>query len=89
MIRITIELIPRGDVTQKQHLGTADIINDGTGTRELGNYTVRLSKWGRPNTIWKMSRVTGFRRLKFGPWDLLFLALAATVGKRMFKRARD
>ncbi len=87
MIRITIELIPRGDVTQKRHLGTADIINDGTGTRGLGNYTVRLSRRGQPNSIWKMGRVTGFKRLRYGAWDLLFLALSATVGKRMFKRA--
>lgn len=76
MIRITVELIPRGDVANKQHLGTADIINDGTGTRR-----------GQPTSTWKTGHLTGFPRLKFGAWDLLFMALAATIGKRMLKRA--
>lgn len=38
MIRITIELIPNGQVENKRSLGHIDIINDGTGTKKNGNY---------------------------------------------------
>lgn len=85
MIRITVELIPARAPDKPRHLGTALITNDGTGTPESGNYTVRLSKWGRPNTTWKTGRVENFPRRKLGPWDLLLFALVATVGKRTLK----
>lgn len=83
MIRVTVELVPRGDETKKQHLGTAEIINDGTGTLETGNYTIHLSRWGQPKQAWKKGKLSGFPRLKLGPWDLLLLALAATIGNRV------
>lgn len=38
MIRITIELIPNGQVENKRSLGHIDIINDGTGTKTNGKY---------------------------------------------------
>lgn len=83
MIRVTIELVPRGDESKKQHLGTAEIINDGTGNMEVGNYTVRLSKWGKPNQTWKKGALSGFPRQRLGSWDLLALALVATIGDRI------
>lgn len=81
MIRITVELIPFG-LLSPVHLGTADIINDGTGTRSIGNYTVRLSRKGQPGSTWKTAVVRGFPRLRLGAWDILYLALHAVVGKR-------
>ncbi len=48
MIIVTIELAPQGDMVHRRHLGTAYIVNDGTGDLQLGNYTIQLSKWGRP-----------------------------------------
>ena len=40
-LRVTVELIPRGDETRKQKVAVVDIVNDGTGTHEIGNYDVR------------------------------------------------
>lgn len=81
MIRVTVELIPLGFL-RPVHLGTADIINDGSGTRGSGNYTVRLSRRGQPTSIWKTGTVHGFPRLRMGAWDLLFRALREIVGGR-------
>jgi len=82
MIRITIELIPAGSPEYKQHLGTAEISNDGTGDAIISDYDVFLSKWGKPKVAWKRAKVMGFNRRKRGPWDLLYLALQAAVGSR-------
>lgn len=83
MIRVTVELLPRGDASNPQHLGTAYITNEGTGDRNIGDYSVKLSKWGKPDVTWKTGSLTGFPRLKLGPWDLLCLCLIATLGNRI------
>jgi hypothetical protein len=82
MLRITIELLPHGNDAKPEHLGTAEIANDGGGTADLGNYRVRLSTWGNPPRLWRTGRLEGFPRQKLGPWDLMLWALAAVVGKR-------
>ena len=81
MIRVTVELIPHG-VGKPRHLGTAYIVNDGSGDVVIGNYKATLSKWGRPKAVWKGVEVKGFNRKKRGAWDLLYLTLKAAVGKR-------
>lgn len=87
MLVVTVELWPQGDRAQARHLGTATIANDGTSrSPEVGNYSVTLSKWGRPKVAWRRGIVNGFRRQRFGPWDLLFAALAACVGDRLSNR---
>lgn len=40
-LRVTVELIPRGDDRHKRTVAVVDICNDGTGTNEVGNYAVR------------------------------------------------
>jgi len=40
-LRVTVELIPRGDESRKRKVAVVDIANDGTGTHEVGNYDVR------------------------------------------------
>lgn len=40
-LRVTIELIPRGDESHKRKVAVVDITNDETGTHEVGNYDVR------------------------------------------------
>jgi hypothetical protein len=82
MIRVTVELLPKGDESQKRHLGTALIANDGTGSEREGNYNVQLSKWGEPGIAWKKGRVEGFPRKGLGPWDLLGVALATILADR-------
>lgn len=89
MIRVTIEMLPLGNESRKHHLGTVTIANDGTGTRGLGNYNVRLSRRGKPDSTWRTARITGFRRLQRGAYDLLLLALAATVGQRYLKQSGE
>lgn len=81
MIRITIELLPKGDETKKRHLGTAEIANIG-GSLTSGNYAVKLSKWGNPKSTWRSGSVEDFPRQRLGAWDLLYRALRNTVGKR-------
>lgn len=83
MIRVTIELLRHGSEAHKRHLGTIEIANDGTGDADMGNYSVRLSKFGNPMSTWKRGAVTGFARRKRGPFDLLLLALLRTVGTRI------
>jgi len=85
MLRITIEILPFGFEKNKRHLGTATIANDGTGTLKTGNYTYKLSKWGRPDAVWRRGHITGFPRGgrgSLGPWDLLFRVLKDAVGRR-------
>ncbi len=82
MLVVTIEMAPKGDLTKKRHLGTAYISNNLEGDIQTGSYSVSLSKWGKPDVIWKKGRVRGFARLTRGPWDLLYLALRNTVGSR-------
>lgn len=82
MLRITVELLPKGDASRSRHLGTAYITNDGSGDTQHGNYTVVLSKWDKPSAVWREGRVEGFPRRSRGSWDLLFRALRACVGVR-------
>jgi len=85
MVRVTVELLPFGAETRKRHLGTMEISNDGSGGETVGNYRVRLSKWSRPDSTWRTGEVMGFQRRRRGPWDLLLVALLATVGDRLPK----
>ena len=82
MIKVTVELISAIDPSRNRHLGTAFISNDGKGTPSVADYNVSLSKRGLPKSVWKSGRVRGFKRLKLGAWDLLYLALRNTVGDR-------
>jgi hypothetical protein len=81
MIIVRVELWPRGDKSKARCLGEAEIANVG-GTKEIGDYDVRLLKWGAGRRTWKKGRLAGFPRLKLGPWDLLYRALAAIVHDR-------
>lgn len=75
MILVTIELISA--ITHRRStLGVVKIANDGTGPREVGNYDVQLLRRGSTKA-WRAGRVTGFRRLSRGAYDLLHLALVA------------
>jgi len=82
MIKITVELLPYGSEIGKKNLGIAEISNDATGTKTIGNYNIKLFKWGNSKVVWKKGRVEGFRRLTRGPWDLMYLALKNIVGDR-------
>lgn len=83
MLRVTIELVSAIHPSRDRVLGVAEIANTGGGTMENGNYSVRLSKWApKLKETWKTGEVTGFDRVKRGPWDLLLCALVSLIGKR-------
>lgn len=86
MIVCLVEYWPRGDRERAQPLGLIEIVNDGSGTRDVGNYRVtcfRPTERGQEQfQVWRSAEVRGFRRLKLGPFALLFLALQAIFSKR-------
>jgi len=42
MIRVTIDLIPSGQMDKRKSLYHIDIINDGTGTKGVGKYKYQI-----------------------------------------------
>ncbi len=68
MIEVTATLYPKGDKTKGRVLGRIEIANDGTGTKEAGNYEGKLFAeycQGRPG------KVAGFRRARQSVWTLV------------------
>jgi hypothetical protein len=66
-------------------LARAEIRNDGTGDRELGNYEVTVYDPApyyalRGGTL--SGEVRGFPRRKLGVWDLVHRALDGVLGER-------
>lgn len=82
MIRVNIEMWPRGDKSRAYHLGTVEIANDGTGSGDRGNYMVRAARRDSPLRDWRREAVKDFPRRSLGPYDLLLRALVAVVGPR-------
>lgn len=83
MMRITLDLLPKGNEGRKVHLGTIQIANDATGTDARGNYRFTLSKRGYPLSVWKEGTLTGFPRKRLGPYDLLLLCLVHVLSDRL------
>lgn len=57
----------------------------------IANYNVRFfssdkGKKYNPDRVWKKAEVAGFHRVRFGKWDLIYLALHAIVGARHMNR---
>lgn len=72
MLRITIELWPRGDRTKAETIATMDLWNDGTGTVEEGNYLGQAVTYPSP---WRPIERRGglvVRHKRSDPlWDLV------------------
>ncbi len=85
MIVVKIEMWPKGIEAKKYGLGEMRIANDGAGTHARGDYDVVLMKGERlakrPG-LWRRTRVVNFPRSRLGVYDLIFRALAASVGAR-------
>lgn len=91
MIVVKIEMWPRGDESRAVEFARAVITNQVDKTLATGgargDYDVELKGgvYGRENPlkgVWKRGKVVGFDRMKRGVWDLLYQALANTVGGR-------
>jgi hypothetical protein len=78
MLRITVELMPSSG-NELQRLGTALIANDGTGTQEVGNYTVRL--FNEKQGQWKHGEYLAFPRQELNMWYLLHCCLGAALAE--------
>ena len=72
MIRVTIQLIPRGDESKARTLGTMEIVNDATGTPDVGNYDGTLhAEYTRADG--RKGRVINFKRRGQSVWSFLKL----------------
>ena len=75
MIVIPIELQPLGVAEHKRPLGELHIINDGTGTRNVGHYRV-IVKGANGRTI-REARVSDWPRLSRPVFELILACLTA------------
>jgi hypothetical protein len=77
MIRVTVELIPGGDESspRRKVLGSIDIVNDGTGTADVGNYTGRMR--AEYTLKDRNARVTNFHRRRQSVMSLVGAFLKA------------
>lgn len=79
VLRVTVEEVADSDGGGIGRLvGIAHIKNDGTGTTDVGNYDVFVSKIGRTfqgNVPWRQVKLEGFRRWQYTPWHLVAQAL--------------
>lgn len=80
MIRVTIELVPRGDESRTRVLAVGTIVNDGSGTLQRGNYRFRLSQSGRVGAVSREGEVRNFPRRAKNVWHLLALVLNTAFG---------
>lgn len=73
IVKIELHSAVTGEVSEIAHMR---IINDGTGTRDLGNYDVELME-GRKDgrRVAMKSRVEGYPRLPYTVWELVRRAL--------------
>lgn len=84
MVVVKIEVWPHGREEDRYTIGEARIINDCTGTTELGNYGVELKHAGKfygKSGIWKRGRVVGHQR-ELSPYHLVMKAIKAALGIR-------
>jgi hypothetical protein len=88
VIRVTVQLIPKGDERRARTLGTMDIANDGTGTEELGHYSGTLHA-EYTGTNGRRGRVEGFARRRQSVWSLVGAFLAQWGHTKTKGRAAD
>lgn len=70
MIRITVELLPKGSEVGKRTLGTMEIANDATGSRSIGNYRGTLhAEYTGP--AGRGGHVFQFKRNQQSVWSLV------------------
>lgn len=70
MIRVTVELLPRGSEYGKRTLGTMEIANDGTGDQFVGNYVGEMhAEYTTPDG--RRGRVRSFNRKSQSVWSLV------------------
>ena len=90
MIVVRVELWPGGYRNRMKHLGTMTIVNDGTGSKTIGNYDVSLSGRNHDDPIALhlhgkgrvyRGRVVGHPRLRMSMWRLIHKAVNSVFGE--------
>lgn len=82
MLRVIIEIWPRGSYEHKRTLAVMDIANDGSGSEARGNYVYRVYKRGTADgfpsrmPISRSGRITNYPRKSYPVWVLLKRILA-------------
>lgn len=75
MIRITVEMLPKGDKSRAYTLAQGVISNDGSGTLDVGNYIYGFSgqakRAGHDPGIRTSGEFKGFARRREDVWELL------------------
>lgn len=81
MMRVILEIIPKGDESRKFVAGVLTVTNDASGTKEVGNYDLSISGpvqdepgHALNNEHWERGRLEGFAR-KRGWWSCVKEAL--------------
>ena len=72
MIRVTVEMLPKGNEDRKYTLGSVLIYNAG-GTETQGEY--EAVAYGKRGQKWRATRVVGFPRKRLLAFDLLYRVL--------------
>ena len=80
MLKIKIELIPFGFLPVKT-TWIAEIWNDTTGSKSLGNYQFKIFEKNSESKIWKIGSIKNFQRLRWSVWYLLYLCLDQIYGR--------
>jgi hypothetical protein len=79
VLRVTVEEVADSDKEGPGRVvGVAHIRNDGSGTEDVANYDIYLSKLGkgfRGQQPWRHGRLENFRRWQYTPWHLVAKAL--------------
>lgn len=75
MLRITIEMVPKGDDSRAFTLAQGMIANDGSGTLDDSNYvygfSAQVTRSNPEPEIRTSGRLEGFPRLRKDAWELL------------------
>lgn len=70
MIRVTVQLIPKGIESAARTLGTMTIVNDASGDRAIGHYNGTLhAEYTDANG--RKGRIENFHRQKQSVWTLV------------------
>ncbi len=85
MIRVTIEMVPKGQEDKKKLVGICEIWNDGSGTLDYGNYRYRITKEDQ-NVNLTIGEVKQFQRLTKSSWHLLYECLKDFFEKKTKRR---
>lgn len=79
MVVVKIELWPGGSESDAREIGRMEITNDGSGTEDIGSYSVALLHagryWGKPG-YWRQGSSVKYMRLVSSPYHLVAACLA-------------